>query len=340
MSAFKQLNRQDVYVTDYTSNKQWYASGSTIEEYGLEVLRGFSGSTPGYPYPSDLRNGRHQKLTYDSTFHNYYTGSLGTGVFSGSFDLSLQTTLTLTGSRSSSAEVAVISIPRDVYGIGLQPGTVMMKPFQEETDQYNVDGYVSANNYVEDYVERLNYWYGTDKVDLEDYTHPEGDYVDESVSQYVDDDDTLKYERLEVVDDGEGRLILSGSGASYTQKERVVGDVIYNQGQIIITDPDVARYYSTYARHIVHWKSKLPIYTYNVHCTIKETELNSTLNPSAITGSNGVIQNNITGSQFRPYITTVGLYNEANELLAVAKTNKAIPKSENVDMTFVIKLDI
>ena len=90
----------------------------------------------------------------------------------------------------------------------------------------------------------------------------------------------------------------------------------------------------------MHWKSKLPIYTYNVHCTIKETELNSTLNPSAITGSNGVIQNNITGSQFRPYITTVGLYNEANELLAVAKTNKAIPKSENVDMTFVIKLDI
>ena len=78
MSAFKQLNRQDVYVTDYTSNKQWYASGSTIGEYGLEVLRGFSGSTPGYPYPSDLRNGRHQKLTYDSTFHNYYTGSLGT----------------------------------------------------------------------------------------------------------------------------------------------------------------------------------------------------------------------------------------------------------------------
>ena len=40
MSAFKKLNRQDVYVSDYTAKKQWYASGSTISEYGLEVLRG------------------------------------------------------------------------------------------------------------------------------------------------------------------------------------------------------------------------------------------------------------------------------------------------------------
>ena len=67
MSAFKKLNRQDVYVTDYTAKKQWYASGSTISDYGLEVLRGFSGSTPGYPYPLDYLNNRYQKLTFFGT---------------------------------------------------------------------------------------------------------------------------------------------------------------------------------------------------------------------------------------------------------------------------------
>jgi hypothetical protein len=90
----------------------------------------------------------------------------------------------------------------------------------------------------------------------------------------------------------------------------------------------------------VHWKSNLPIYTYNVHCTVKESELNYSQNPSSVSGSDNTIRNNVTGSSFRPYITTVGLYNEANELLAVAKTNRPIPKSENVDMTFMIKIDI
>ena len=120
----------------------------------------------------------------------------------------------------------------------------------------------------------------------------------------------------------------------------MVGDVIYNQGQVIITDDVAARYYSTYARPIVHWKSNLPIYTYNVHCTVKESEMNFSYNPSALSGSDNTVRDNLTGSQFRPYITTLGLYNEANELLAVAKTTRPIPKSENVDMTFVVKLDI
>ena len=55
MSAFKQLTQQDVYVSDYVATKAWSASGSVVNEYKIEVLRGFSGSTPGYPFPGDLR---------------------------------------------------------------------------------------------------------------------------------------------------------------------------------------------------------------------------------------------------------------------------------------------
>lgn len=340
MSAFKKLNRQDVYVSDYTAKAQWYASGSTISDYGLEVMRGFSGSTPGYPYPSDLRNNRYQKLTFDSVYHNYYSGSTTLGVYSGSYDLSLQTTLTLTGSRSSSKEVGVISIPRDVFGTHIEPGTVVVQPFFETEDSYWNTEYARADNFADDYVEDLRHWYGTLPIDLEDYVQEESTYINETGSQYVNRDESILFERFEVIDDKEGRLVLSGSTLPYTKNERVVGDVIYNQGQIIITDDVAARYYSTYARPIVHWKSNLPIYTYNVHCTVKEAELNFSSNPSTVSGSDKTIRTNLTSSQFRPYVTTIGLYNEANELIAVAKTNRPIPKSENVDMTFVVKLDI
>jgi len=68
--------------------------------------------------------------------------------------------------------------------------------------------------------------------------------------------------------------------------------------------------------------------------------LNFTYNPSAVTGSYGQLQDNVKDSNFTPFVTTIGLYNDANELIAVAKTGRPIPKTKNTDMTFVVKLDL
>ena len=210
----------------------------------------------------------------------------------------------------------------------------------ETDDRYTIDDYVISNEYENKYYENLNTWYDSDPIDLEDYVTDEGSYVDE-----VTDGEYLVarsegFQRIEITDDSEGRLVISGSEASYTKDARYVGDVIYNQGLVIITDPIVARYYSTYARVKIDWKSKLPIYTYNVNCTVRDSEMNYSFNPSAITGSENNIKSNITGSEFRPYVTTIGLYNEATELIAVAKLNKPIPKTQHIDSTFVVKFDI
>ena len=53
----------------------------------------------------------------------------------------------------------------------------------------------------------------------------------------------------------------------------------------------------------------------------------------------GILNNNVTGSDFHPYITTIGLYNDENDLLLVAKLSKPIMKSPNTDMTFIVKYD-
>ena len=151
---------------------------------------------------------------------------------------------------------------------------------------------------------------------------------------------TVGGQTFDIRDDGEGNLVLSGSAEYYTKPERVVGDVIYTHGQVIITDRDIANYYSTYLKPVVEWKANQPIYTYNVHCKVKDSEMNFTYNRTAVSGSDGVLASNITGSEFTPYITTVGLYNDASELIALAKLGKPIPKSQNSDMTFEIKIDI
>ena len=345
MSAYKQLNRQDVFISDYQAQKSWQATGSAINTYGIETLRGFSGSTPGYPYPHDYRNYRYEKLVFDSAHHLYYSlssGSINSGgdmYYSGSYDVSFQSTLMLSESRKETSEVAIISIPKNVYGTKIVPGTFIAQPLFDDSDKFVVDGYsVDEQRGVNQYIENIQYWYNSSVIDTADYVVSESNYVTESVAEYVITQSG--FQRPEIIDDGQGRLIISGAEETFTNPERFVGDIIYNQGNAVITDPTVARYYSTYGRLNVAWKSNLPIYTYNVHCTVKESELNHTFNPSAITGSDNTVKNNITGSDFRPYVTTVGLYNEASELIAVAKTNRPIPKAKNVDMTFVVKFDI
>ena len=73
---------------------------------------------------------------------------------------------------------------------------------------------------------------------------------------------------------------------------------------------------------------------------MKENEFTHTFNPSAIDGENGDVADNVAGEEFSPYITTVGLYNDANELIAVAKTGQPIPIPKDSDMTIVAKIDL
>jgi hypothetical protein len=69
--------------------------------------------------------------------------------------------------------------------------------------------------------------------------------------------------------------------------------------------------------------------------------MNYSYNPTLlVSGSSKDVKYFVTSSDFAPYATTLGMYNEANELLAVAKFGKPIPMSQNTDMTFLIKYDL
>jgi len=157
----------------------------------------------------------------------------------------------------------------------------------------------------------------------QEYIITQEDYV---VKDYL-------YKSDVVVDDGEGNLIISGTVKN-------VGNIIYSHGQAIITDPELFQYYFEQPGQDITWKSNQPIYTYNYNIKISDYEYNFTLNPTAQTGSDGQLADNVTGSYFQPYITTVGLYNDSNELIAVAKLAQPLPKSANTEMTIQVKLDI
>jgi len=88
------------------------------------------------------------------------------------------------------------------------------------------------------------------------------------------------------------------------------------------------------------FQSQLTLYQNEVRCHVNENDFNCTQNPSAtISGSNGQYIDAVTGSDFHPYATMVGLYNDSNELLVVGKLSTPYPIPSNTDITFVIKWD-
>jgi hypothetical protein len=86
--------------------------------------------------------------------------------------------------------------------------------------------------------------------------------------------------------------------------------------------------------------SSYRIYENQYKCTVRENEFNYTQNPSARSGSGEFYYSFVTGSFFSPYVTTIGLYNDAKELLVVGKLSQPIPISLETDTTFIVNFDI
>jgi len=81
----------------------------------------------------------------------------------------------------------------------------------------------------------------------------------------------------------------------------------------------------------------------SILCEVKRDEYNVSSNPSlriAATDEDNRLKNMVTGSDFRPYITQIGLYNDNGQLLAIGKLGSPLKKRRDVDVTINVKFDI
>jgi len=81
------------------------------------------------------------------------------------------------------------------------------------------------------------------------------------------------------------------------------------------------------------------IYEHEIKCLVEESDFNLSYNPTLQTDSSGSLQGFTSGSNFGVYATSIGLYNDSNELLMVAKFGKPILISPNTDMSFHLRYD-
>ena len=322
MSIFKPFITSDVVVTPFKVNKsftftgvsEFTASNVGIDRYfgkNLQTTLFVSGSNPTGEIT--IQN---QELVYESIKQLYYSNYLlnqdGSPVYTASFNEDGTVTGeggtkqpmyynylpdTLDANRlfptASDDRVGVISIPSNLFGEFIKPGTF----------SYTYSG--SLNGLI--------------------------------------------------TDDENGNLFKDGAK---------VGDIIYQHGIIVLTSFSsiagsvygTALYgtgvYSTAGAQELDivigstnvtcsFQSTTTIYESQYKCTLRENEYNFSLNPSIISSSlSGEVYDFATGSYFESYITTVGLYNNANQLVAVGKLAQPLQSSNTTDTTILVNLDL
>jgi len=322
MSVYKSLTTSDVIVTPFKVNKSFsfQGSGSFISSsvgidrfIGTNITSSFiSGSNPTGQISSF-----NEQIIYDSVKQLYYSNYLrgedgspaltssilpdgvrvGQGGIQPMYDNYLSTTLDANRlfPTASGDKIGVISIPSNLFGEYIKPGTFRF--------EYNG---TSTGLIIDD---------GNGGL------FQDGAKIGDIIYQH-------------------GMAIITSAGSSITGS--VYGSAIYGTsvyGSATITDLD---YLITSNNVTCSFQSNLTIYESQYKCTLNPNEFTYTQNPSAISGSSnsGIVYDFLTGSYFEPYITTVGLYNDINELVAIGKLSQPLQSSNVTDTTILVNLDL
>ena len=328
MSIYKPFTTSDVVITPFKVNKSFSfkgASAITASNVGIDRFLGknlpitnfwVSGSNPTGQISS-----QNQKLVYDSIKQLYYSNYLR-------------------GMDGSTVNTASFNVDGTITGQGA-------------TDQPMYENYLP--NTLD--ANRLFPTASNDEIGV--ISIPSklfGEYIKPSTFSFKYSGSSAGH----ITDNGEGELFNDGYR---------VGDIIYQHGIVILTAFGSSITGSVYGTGLnlgygtatygtddsdelndvllgnnvtCSFQSTMTIYESQYKCTFNPNEYNYTQNPSAISGStnSGIVSDFLTGSYFEPYISTVGLYNNANQLVAVGKLSKPLQSSNVTDTTILINLDL
>ena len=299
MAAFKTLNAQDVIISPLHLNKGFKFEGQTALS------------------ESNVNIGRYLGKNIDYLIDQTLTGP----------------------SDNRKAQSLVYSQTQQLYFSNYISGSGETSTVA--TASFNLDGTITGDtysplyqNFLDTTLDAKRYFPTASNSTIGVLSIPQymyGDFIQPESFEFITPSGSYE-------DDGEGRLV---SGSTY------IGNIIYEHGIVILTGGERTRDYwneeiSTFVNNsniTCSFSSSYTIYETQYKCTMGESEYNFTQNPSVISGSNGTPWGFATSASFAPYVTTVGLYNDQRDLIAVGKLAQPLPTSKTTDTTILINVD-
>ena len=113
----------------------------------------------------------------------------------------------------------------------------------------------------------------------------------------------------------------------------LIGNVFYDQGIVVRTDGT--------AIGTLTYSGSYTIYQSQYKCTAGPDEFNLSMNPSLLDSSLTDYNLDIVDSaEFMPFVTTIGLYNDNQDLVAVAKLSNPVQLNPYCDTNFIVRIDL
>jgi hypothetical protein len=375
MSAFKKLNKADVTAVRYTANKQWNLSYNITPNDSYVIV--YQGKNERFNVTgSKTTNGLYQSSIYSSINHLFYQSYSGSLLNTGSLMFDLDTYQSASQQRptasyfnyntnpyliknlpsSSGATIQVLNINQDIFGSKVLPYSFQIS---SSTKQIIDDGYgnlfdvAGSGFYIDkDYFDDINYISGSyfvDNVELLTHvgnifyahgivviTNPSYYRLLSCVNVYVLANASLPTTFYYTNCDGNFITNTIDPDSNDNLDVNLLYPITTNNTPQAITP----QYFVDEYPVNISFKNEHIIYENEVRCIVNESDFNLSYNPTLTTNAkSGSLRDFATGSAFYPYATAIGLYNDDNELLMVAKLGKPMMISPNTDMTFVVKYD-
>lgn len=121
----------------------------------------------------------------------------------------------------------------------------------------------------------------------------------------------------------------------------VIGNIFYRKGNIVISSLD-PKYQSTFNNSwTLNYSGQHTIFQYEVLCRVKKGAFNLTMNPTARKSPNSdIYRDELTGSLMMPYATSIGMYNDRGDLVAIGKLSQPTQMREDVDINFLVRWNV
>ena len=119
-----------------------------------------------------------------------------------------------------------------------------------------------------------------------------------------------------------------------------VGNIFTKHGIAVLSSADYRVNNILQCPYTASYRSTKTIYELNVLVQLSAGDFNMSSNISLTGDDDMKYLPFVSGSTFMPYITTIGLYDSYGQLLAVGKLAQAIRNRPDVDMNFLLRIDL
>ena len=128
-------------------------------------------------------------------------------------------------------------------------------------------------------------------------------------------------------------------GGTFSQTP-VVGNIFEKQGIGVISTIDYRYHSMINYPFTASYKSTVTLYELGVVARLSQGDFNMSTNVTLTKDDNQSYRGFVSGSDFAPYVTSIGLYNDAGQLLAIAKLAQPIRKRNDIDVNFLVRIDL